>query len=276
MATMKSDLGFPDASVMVFSANDIVVAVVDPEHPERVVLRPEPEGVGYVPEKWEPALELVRERPMAFQLAVLHYATWLEVGADEAMTGLSDWEQELDQVEEISSFLEWQEDAEDLEQALWCLQSNANANCRRLAAAILMNFADRDVAWWALMESVRDSNEMVSSTCSTALRGLAKHFSRRVDWRPVADTLQRYLNGTRISAFSGVVDTLLATEVDPALAPRLLAGGAPALLDFVAAEKPFFQQRASALLLHLGAPDGGRDRGAWADWVEAASAHVGG
>ena len=86
--------------------------------------------------------------------------------------------EELDGVEEICSWLEWHEEVEDMEQALWCLQSNANADCRRLAAAMLMNFADRDMVWWALMEGIRDSSEMVSGACSTALRGLAKKFAR--------------------------------------------------------------------------------------------------
>ncbi|MGH9889523.1 MAG: hypothetical protein ACREBE_28580, partial [bacterium] len=92
---------------------------------------------------------------------------------------------------------------------------------RVIATLILGNFADRDSAWWTLVDAQRDPT-WVSSTASQVLNIMGRRSPRVVDWTPVAGRLRYLLDGTNLFAFNPTMKTLTTTGVSPALAAALL------------------------------------------------------
>src|SRR5262245_28641915 len=95
---------------------------------------------------------------------------------------------------------------------------------------ILTNFADRDSAWLALMDGVRDQNTAVNVACYQALITLTTYVPRKVDWAKATPSIYHILNGTNLFAFKFILNTLTKTQVSSKLAPRLLINGGARLL----------------------------------------------
>jgi hypothetical protein len=114
----------------------------------------------------------------------------------------------------------------DFETARRTLDSDGNAANRAMALLVLSNFAERDSAWWAVSDALRDpTSGMVNATASQVLRLMAARGARPVDWAPVAERLRFVIDGTNLFAFDELLRTLTATSVSPTLGPALLANG---------------------------------------------------
>ena len=252
------------------SSDGIFVAVVDRERADRVVWKSIPEGAGYMPAQYEAIAEHFEGGGMATQAAVLNYAAYQASGAETALSELPEWAQsDSDTVSAIWTLLDAQTDRDDFELAAWTLANNGHEGARRVAACVLANFLDRDLAWWTLMDAVRDPVERVRGQATMCLSSALKHKSRKVDWRPMAPSLSHLLNGTNVSATSTVARVLVGTEVDPDLARDLLGSGAHTLIDYVGASTKFAHESARKLLEHLTGEKHGHDAEAWVSTVTA-------
>jgi hypothetical protein len=153
----------------------------------------------------------------------------------------------------------------DRRMALAALRRDGFYANRVVAAAVLVNFADRDSTWWALTEALRDPNEAVRIAASTVLSEMPV---REVDWAPVAPTLRLLLGGTNLLAMEGVFTMLARTRVSPSLARSLLGGDGTWVLEHLRAEYPGGRKAAHALLVQLNSgQDLGISADAWARWI---------
>jgi hypothetical protein len=268
-ATLKEDLGFAEAAVLLFGNPPVtVVAVVEREHAARVRYKAAPEGTGFVPAGWEAGAALVEKEGMAFQAAVVQFPLVLAKDADAGAAALAgSWEAEdIQRARAIWIMLRERSTPADCTRALWCLDHDAHVPVRQLAAAVLMNFHRDDAAWWALADGLRDSDDRVKMTCQQALAALAKHVARPVDWKPAVPAVRAVLDGTNLTAFGALARALVATGVAPELAPDLLAGAGHALLVHANADRESLREGAVAVLERLRGKKLSGDE-SWAQWV---------
>ena len=153
----------------------------------------------------------------------------------------------------------------------WALARNAiltdgSPQNRTAAALVLSNFAHRDSAYYVLAEGLRvsDSGAMAAGM---VLSALARHDPRRVDWRPAEDALTALVGGTNLFVYTGVLDLLAATQVDPVLGRRLARANPVLLMDHLAAKNPFSPPPAHRFLVQIRGQDLGRDPAAWSAWL---------
>ena len=90
MATIESELGFPDASVMHIPGFGQVVQVVEPENADRVRWKRLPETAGSIPDEWLALLEVRAEDGLSFQIGALQYLAYLDLGPDDALADIAD------------------------------------------------------------------------------------------------------------------------------------------------------------------------------------------
>jgi hypothetical protein len=106
------------------------------------------------------------------------------------------------------------------------LDDDGNSANRAMALLVLSSFTDRDAAWWAVTDALRDpSSGMVNATASQVLRLMTERAARPVDWSPMAERLRYIVDGTNLFGFDGMLRALAATSINPSLAPTLLASG---------------------------------------------------
>jgi hypothetical protein len=248
-------LGFADAAVLLFSGSDgqTVVAVVEPQFAARVRYKTVPEGASFVPQGWEAGVALIEKEPMGFQAAVLQYGTVLTKGVDAAVAALeANWSAEdISTARVVWDFLKNQSSPIKCAQAVWCLDNAVQAPVRQLSATILLNYHHEDVAWWALVDGLRDSNDNVKMACQQILNAMGKQFARPIEWKPAIPALRAVLDGTNLFAFGTIVRVLNATSVAPELAPDLLAGAGHALLAHAKAESESMRKGTVTLLERL-------------------------
>lgn len=242
----------------------LFVAVVDRACEDRVVWKALPDDPGYVPAQYAELAQSIEANFMAAQAAMLNYSAYRGKGVEAALKSLPEWAREdAATVQEIWELIAALSQPEDFELAVWTLSNNGHEGARRSAAVVLGNFLDRDLAWWTLVDALRDPVERVRGQAMMGLSSALKHAPRKIDWRPVSRSLSHLLNGTNIGAVSTVTRALLLTEVDPDIAQELLAPGASALLDYVGAEASFAHEPARKLLERLTDEDHGQDSEGW-------------
>jgi hypothetical protein len=252
-ADLKNKLGFAEAAVFILGGKegDVRKLVVVVEPAERVQKKVLPAAVP-LPAAWAAVVEA---DPMAFDLALRGYPQLLAEGEATARAELAklDWAADsLPRVGEVWTFLQVHAAPEHLPGALWHLDHHGDFAARQLAAAVLLNFHDRDVAWWALADGLRDPEDRVNGACQTALRGLGERCRRQVDWTPATPALAAVLAGTQCFAVPDLCRVLVATEVQPGLAPALLGPGRGELvLAYAGSQAEFARERARELLCHL-------------------------
>jgi hypothetical protein len=140
--------------------------------------------------------------------------------------------------------------AADYDNAIRTIENDSVMANRIMAAILLSSFADRDGAWWALVDAQRDPTR-VSSHASMSLRTMTKVAPRVVDWRPMADRLRYIIDGTNLFAFNQTLSTLVATGVSPSLAQSLLGDGGTLVMAKLRSGDIFSRREATAFLAQL-------------------------
>ena len=148
------------------------------------------------------------------------------------------------------------------------LDTDANIYNRTMAALILGNFADRDSAWFALMDAQRDPIGPASSTASQVLSMLVKSSARPVDWRPAVQQLRYIIDGTNLFAFNETLDVLTATRIDRALAPALLANGGSVLRAKLRSGDVVSKRSVAAFLSHVSGLPATSDAATFERWMD--------
>ena len=254
---------------MMLGGNRFVVAVVDKMHPERVVWKAVPTKGGSVPAPWRSLAGFTQDEPMAYQVAMLNYDAFRAKGADDAIKSLSWGKEHAETVRKIWSELATMKSPSHFDRAIWSLDRHAAPGARAVAAKILLNFLDRDLSWWALMDALRDPDDRVKTAAWQTLIVAQRGMARPVDWRPAATSIAHLLNGTNVSALSTVAKVLVATAIDPELSASVCAMGAHALIASVGAQSEHAHDPARKLLERLTAQSHGRKAD---DWRAALSA----
>jgi hypothetical protein len=264
-AELKKTLGFPDAAVNVSLEEGrlyTVITVVEPQYTERVQYRPEPSTSLATPDEWRDLLPLAEQRKFINNL--LDYGQSLKGAVKVQKPYLRD--SDLDK--SWWPLLQQRRSERDYQQALRSLIGDRDYRNRMIAAVILTNFADRNAAWLALMDGVRDQNPFVNGTCSQALQTLTTYFPRKVDWAKAAPSIHHILNGTNLFACKLVMKTLTKTKVAAKLAPSLLRNsGAKLLFAYLKANHKEEREVAHQLLTQLSRKDFGYDDEKWRAWV---------
>lgn len=150
----------------------------------------------------------------------------------------------------------------DWELARDALLADSSYANRTAAALVLSNFAHRDSAYYLLAEGLR-AVDRGSSASGLVLRSFTRDAPRPVDWEPARATLQALFGGTNLFSYTQVMETLVATQVDPALGRDLARVDTVLLLDHLGARNPATPGPVNRYLAHVYGRDLGRDPAAW-------------
>jgi hypothetical protein len=273
-AVLQGQLGFPAAAVTVYMADPsappvFVVTIVEPDDSARATRRTidAPAGEPAWPTIRAAASDSVRFRPDMLMNNLQFAGMLRELGRDSlemvlASFGPDRFAAAIPIVEAVHA----RSSADDMATALRMLAADGDVDNRMLAAAVLSNFPDHDAAWYALVAAMRDPSDRVAGAASSALNVMRQAGARTVDWSPAVEDLVPLLAGAYVWAFRDLLTTLVATEIDPALAPALLAGGSHLLLSHARAQFDRAREPAAAFLGRMsGDPDAGPD--AWQSWT---------
>lgn len=264
-ADLRKKLGFPDSVVDVSREADklyTVIAVVEPQYSNHVQYRPEPLMSMPTPDEWRDLLPVVEEKTVLNNL--------LDYG--QSIKGAIKVEKPYLPASYLDKtwwpLLRQHRSEKDYRQALKRLSDDGDYRNRVIAAMILTNFADRNEAWLALMDGVRDKNFFVNTTCYQALITLTTYVPRKVNWAKAAPSIRHILGGTNLFAFKHVLKTLTKTKVSAKLAPVLLANGrANLLLAYLRAQHKDEKEVAHQFLIQLSGKDFGYDDKKWGVWI---------
>jgi hypothetical protein len=274
-AVLQGPLGFPSAAVNVYMASPsappmFVVTVVEPEDSAWATRRTidAPAGEPAWPAIRAAASDSVQFRPDMLMNNLQFTDMLRELGRDSVkallmpLLGAARIEAAIPIIEAVQQ----RSAAGDLAAALRILATDGDADNRMLAAAVLSNFPASDAAWYALVAGLRDPSDRVAGAARSALNIMRQTGARPIDWAPAVNDLAPLLAGAYVWAFGDLLSTLVATEIDPALAPMLLVGSSHLLLSHARAQFERAREPAAAFLGRMsGAPDAGAD--AWEAWA---------
>lgn len=163
------------------------------------------------------------------------------------------------------TFLENHKTDKDFRTALSVLRKDGAHGDRMVAAAILANFPQRDSAWYALTDALRDPHQIVGVAAATVLFEFP---ARPIDWSGKTETLRLLVGGTNVAASHKVFAMLAATGISPSLARVLVRNNGTWVLAHLRAKYPGASTAARSFLVTLNAGvDLGPDSEKWARWI---------
>jgi hypothetical protein len=277
MAVLRRQLHFADALVQWTYYSDgpskpeqrqLTIKLVEPADAHRVKWRAASDDIYQMPRPaYAELLAPIIDSAGGLWIGRLQYPLqfYLSDSTQRARLLGSTRRDERDDAARLWAYLDAHRSADDWHRALGALRSDGLYANRMVAAVTLINFADRDSTWWALVEALRDPHESVRSIAQTVLQQLAV---RPVDWIPAAPSLRALLGGTNVGVTQTLMTILGRTEISPTLARPLLGrGNGGWVMAHVRAGTPFDPPAARALLVQLhGGPDLG-PADAWARWL---------
>lgn len=158
---------------------------------------------------------------------------------------------------------------QDFEAAIRTLATDANLYNRTFAALVLGNFAERPGSWHALMKALQRPPGHATPAAMLMLGTLAQNVPIRVPWKPLRNTLDALVDGTNLFAYPVVLETLVATRVDPALGRDLIREGGDLLIGILSTDDHPDARLAREFLTHVAGEDLGSEPRAWGDWIRA-------
>lgn len=276
-AVLKEKLGFAEASVIhhVRTVSDpsskeklyTVTTVVEPADASQVQYKATPTRSLPIPAGWGIFSQVIDQVKIQDLTCELQFYSSIfrapdRVGAENSPS--------LDQRPNWWNALRQLRYTRDLGAASKVLLLDKDPKRRRIAAMVLTNFAERDGAWSALIECLRDSDDGVREICRAALFSLTKYVPRTVDWSGAKRSLRHLLNGTNLFALPQVLRTLSETNISHRLGkPLLRDGGGRMLLPYLNAKHQVERTLSHSVLTKLRGRDLGPDRARWADWLDS-------
>jgi len=269
-AILKSQLGFPEASVTYYSQPGVlVVTVLEPRDSSRVRYNIRPTESLPISSNWRQLAAVADSQFRVLDVALL---TWRysALTRDSAAAFLAQFGSTPDSIARLWALIR---DAGSEEMALQLLSRDSSAARRRAAVASLIRFPSDPAVWRAIVRALRDPDEVAVFMAARVLEVFTNYSSQSVDWAPELESVRAILDGTRLFHFPLLVRALNATKVDPALAPRLLGNGGQLLLEYATAQLAPVRADVRTLLRRLTQTDAGSDGQAWRDWIAAHSRH---
>lgn len=225
-ATLKSELGFADASVLMYMDENkkfyTVVKVVESNRIDKIHYKNVCDYKLPVIEKFKNIEPLLGERNRDFDSALRTYKYHTEAKPDSAKNIIEWMGTESKNVEKIWKFIEEHNTIEDYELAKWILNNDGNLVNQKCALLILMNFSEFDATWWTLLDLLRSDNHRIESAASHILQYFYKSCKRQIDWSPAINSVEYLLNGTNLFAYDHVLIVLTKTSVNKDLLAELL------------------------------------------------------
>jgi hypothetical protein len=259
---LRDSVGFANAASMSFSMGGDttwqVLSVVEPARAAQVRFR-----------AYEATRPNVREWADVFAILETNGAAIGSLQFPEVLLGDADsvhGRPIAEGADELRAAIRRHRSARDWELARAAILSDSSWANRTVAALVLSNFADRDSTWYLLVEGLR-ATDTGTSIAAMVLSALSRGAPRRVDWAPARDALQALFGGTNLFAYAGVLDALVATQIDPTLGRELAQVDSELLLDHLGATNPFSPPSVHRYLVHLRGQDLGRDPAAWRQWL---------
>jgi hypothetical protein len=269
-AILRGKLGFADAAAQYYPPGSqgrtkgyFAVPVVEPQDSARVRYREAPRDSLPNQVDWAEAHAVFEEHNQVFQSAIQRPLFLLGRLDPDSL------EPRLAPARPLLKFLLGHRTDADRQFALLTLARDSNARNRAVAAVIIAGFLESDSSWWALADALRDQNGMVSATASQVLGTVARNAARPVNWAPVTDGIRAVLDGTNLFAHNTLLETLVATRVNPELAPGLLRGGGELVLAKLRSEDLHTARLAQRFLTQVSGRDFGQNAGRWGRWVQS-------
>jgi hypothetical protein len=261
------DLGFADASVTTYSgmSGDTVwvsLRVIEPRDSSLVRYSAAGRVPLPIPDRWDAMQQQAEKEPGA--IGFFQHPEVLLDGAD-SIYGRS----VPLAAQELRTLLRSHRTEDDFVDAVRLLDSSSDMAARQLAALVLSNFLDRPASWHALVNGMRVAPDYAGTVSRMVFSAAARTGRFTVDWSPAIESLEAIVGGTNLFSYDEILRGLVDTGIESALA-RTLAVRNPALMaDHAASAYRMVRRPAGRFLQHAGAPDFGRDRAAWLDWIKA-------
>lgn len=277
-AVMISELDFADAAAMGFidSFGDGswqgYTVVVGIEDSSSVRYRTAGNEALDLPDAWREVQAFVDK-----DLSTLETVAWLHlIAPDDAETVRSVAEQlgargeKFDEMwTPVKTLVENPDKSTDHQLALEVLETDASWSARVVATIVLAHDADRDSSWHGLTDSLIDAAPQVRNTAQKMIDGLMQsEKSIPVQWSEARETLVALFSGTYPWAFNEILETLVATEVDPEFGLELAREAPDLLLAYAGAKHEKFGKPAQDFLVAVSGEDFGGDVQAWAEWIK--------
>ena len=270
-AVMKRQLGFADAAAFLYFTDNLdsidqssnrYTVVIGVEDSTQVLYRATGNETVVLPETWQDLLAVANEdfNVMPLAATTLH----MRYFGGELAKAMGVDPETLDQVWDL---VDRANGDEDLRLAHEVLARDSLWTARAVATLLLGNFIDDDTAWHGLVGSAIDTDGRVNTVAQRALDGLAQQGRHSVDWSGAHGTLLALFGGTNPFAFEGILEVLVATDIDPEFGQQLVRDRPNLLLAYVGAEHEGTREPAIALLKAVSGEDFGADLDAWTAWI---------
>ncbi len=270
-ATMKGQLGFPDAAAFLYfsgSLSDIdqssqrYTVVVGVEDSTRVHYRSAGSETIVLPEAWLDLHAAVAEdlNTLILVAQTFHRRQFAQQFVEFMGADFETIKQGWDLISRADSIV-------DLHLAHEILVRDSSWSARVAATVVLGNFAQDDASWHGLVGSLTDPDGRVRAVAARMLGGLLEQEWDAVEWSAARSPLLALIGGTNPFAFELILEVLVATGVDPAFGQQLARERPELLLAFVGAEHEDTREAAIAFLVAVSGEDFGADVEAWAAWI---------
>jgi hypothetical protein len=265
-AVLRYTLGFADAASTTFIGPDgtsrVVVAVREPQDSARVHFRLVKLDSLHPRVSWRVATAVMQRRPDIFWPAIQHY---LKHDGSAAPT----WRSRADSTKAAAlvGFLSARTSPNDFRTARRVIGASSNMYDRAIAALILANFPQRDEAWWALAETLREVDGPTRGVAAETLDAMSRRHPRRVQWTPVASGIHAMLDGTSLYMVPTLLEVLARTQAGPTDAVAFLHNGGDMVVRYLDSGEPSLASRSRALLVQLHGGDLGSSAQAWREWI---------
>ncbi|WP_419160983.1 hypothetical protein [Candidatus Palauibacter sp.] len=278
-ATMKSELGFPDAAVfghfdaespeLIMSGDaELYTVVVGVEDSARVRFRTAGSETIALPEPWQALKSVVEDNFGTLVLAAQMFHSRHDPESVRQVTDLMGMDPAV--LDPIWERLESMDGEADRRLAHEVLTRAASWSSRATAAAVLVNFSDHDAVWHDLMSTMIDPQQRVQGVAEAVLKGfIATERVPPVRWAPAREPLMALLDGTNLFAFPTVLKVLTATRMEPEFGRQLIRAAPDLVLAYVGAEHEGTRESAVEFLETVSGEDFGPDREAWSEWLNS-------
>ena len=270
-AVMKRQLGFADAAAFLYFTDSLdsidqssnrYTVVVGVEDSTQVLYRTTGNETVVLPETWQDLLAVANEDFNVMPLAATTFHMRYFGGELAKAMGVDP--ETLDQVWDL---VDRANGDEDFRLAHEVLARDSLWTARAVATLLLGNFIDDDKAWHGLVGSAIDTDGRVNTVAQRALDGLAQQGRHSIDWSAAYGSLSALFSGTNPFAFEGILEVLVATDIDPEFGQQLVRERPSLLLAYVGAEHEGTREPAIAFLKAVSGEDFGADLDAWTEWI---------
>jgi hypothetical protein len=269
-------LGFVRTAAIYYPTR-IIVSVVEPQDSALVRTNPAILTTKPLPDGWQAVLQQHLDMEGQFKnglftFGVEYYTLFVAGKGDSVRAAITEGGMTIPPaLDSLWTFLAAHGTDADRIRALDILEHDSAATHRTMAIGVLTNFPHRDDVWRALLHVLRDRND-VPGVWLTAKKVLARWVGmepRKVDWAPSTDDLRAFFAGANLWALPDIMRILTVTQVDPTLAPAILAHNDVFVLGYAESGDAQAAKIGQDFLTQMSGREYGADMSKWRAWSSA-------